>query len=114
MSQSTAKETNLDSTIDALSGNLTAIKPEAASDVITTWRRSLSQSSKPELKKISEDLGELKDALSKSKLDGKEIGGILSRLGTQTSACADGADADLSGKLSKLGSLLSKAGKSLS
>ncbi|MBC8161004.1 MAG: hypothetical protein H7Z42_07275 [Roseiflexaceae bacterium] len=107
------QQDRIDSTIDALDGDLTAIKPENALDVISTWRRSLSHSSNPELKEISDGLGELKDALSAGTLDGKQIGGILKTLGKQTSAAAKDADEAYTDGLTRLGKTLSKAGNAL-
>ena len=109
----TDQQERIDSTIEALDGDLTAIKPESALDVISTWRRSLSHSSKPELKEIADNLGELKDALSAGTLDGKQIGGILKTLGKQTSAAAKDADEGYSEGLTRLGKTLSKVGGAL-
>lgn len=106
-------DTELDTTIEALSSDLTAIKPDAATEVISGWRRSLSQSSNKDLNKISDDLGELKDALSSATLDGKRIGTILKSLGEQTTAAAKNADQDVGKKIARLGSLLTKAGNTL-
>lgn len=108
------QQERIDSTIEALDGDLTKIKPENALDVISTWRRSLSHSSKPELKEIGDGLGELKDALSADTLNGKQIGSILKTLGKQTSAAAKDADEAYAAGLSRLGKTLSKAGGALS
>ncbi len=109
----TTHDTALDGTIKALSGSLTAISTDVVGETIGTWRRSLSHSADAKLTTISDTLGELKDALGESKLDGKTIGGIMSRLGTQTAAAAKGADGDVAPKLEKLASLLTKAGSAL-
>ncbi len=107
------QQEHLDTTIEALSGDLTKIKPADALEVISTWRRALGQSSDAALTEVSETLGELRNALDNKSLDGKKIGGILSRLGEQTSACAKAADAAYSAKLTQLGNALSKVGKTL-
>lgn len=106
-------ETEIDTTIDALNGDLTAIKPENAVEVISAWRRSLSHSSKDGLKQIADDLGELKDELTSGTLDGKKIGALLKRLGKETTAAAKDADDSVSAKLAQLGQLLTKAGNGL-
>jgi hypothetical protein len=103
----------LTNTIDALSGDLTAIDPKNALEVISTWRRSLSHSSNADLKEISDGLGELKEALSASSLDGKQIGSILKRLGQQTTAAAKNAEGDIGKQVKQLGQLLTKAGGAL-
>lgn len=106
-------QSELDSTIDALGGNLTSIKPESAVDVISTWRRSLSHSSNEELKSIADELGELKDELTSGSLDGKKIGKLLKSLGKNTTAAARDADAQYADKIKQLGQLLTKAGGAL-
>ena len=104
------QQENLDETIQALNTDLTSIKPEAATEVISTWRRTLSHSSNADLKQISDELGELKDALTAKSLDGKAIGKLLKSLGKNTTAAAKDADEDVSSKLKQLGQLLTKAG----
>jgi ABC-type transporter Mla subunit MlaD len=103
----------LTDTIDALSSDLTSIDPKNALEVISTWRRSLSHSSNDDLKQISDGLGELKDALSASSLDGKKIGSILKRLGQQTTAAAKEADGEIANQVKQIGQLLTKAGGAL-
>ncbi len=106
-------DSELDGTIDALSGGITSLSPTTAVSNIEGWESQLEASGKPELSSIATDLGSLRAELTSGKLDGSAIGALLSKLGKETSAVADGAEASTQAKLSTLGSLLSKAGSAL-
>lgn len=102
---------DLDATLGALQGGLTAVSPAAAVSNIEGWQQKLSGLG---LTDVASDLGELKSLLTSGNLDGKQIGAVLTRLGEKTSASASGAPAAETSKLQQLGSVLSAAGKSLS
>lgn len=108
MTQGTSE---LDTTLNALQGGLTSISPSAAVSNIEGWHKTLSDAG---LTDIADDLAELKNLLTSGNLDGKAIGPVLSRLGSKTTDSASGAPEAAMGKLQKLGSTLSSAGKSLS
>jgi ABC-type transporter Mla subunit MlaD len=103
-------DSTLDTTISALQGGLTSIDATTAVSVIDTWQQTLSGAG---LTDIADDLGQLKTALTSSNLDGAQIGEILSRLGSKTSAAAGTAPAEYESRLQQLGQLLSQSGTSL-
>ena len=103
----------LDGTIDALSGGLTSLSPTTAVSNIEGWETQLQATGKPELTSIAEDLGALRAELTSGKLDGSAIGKLLTKLGSATTSVAGSAEAASQSKLSTLGSLLTKAGSAL-
>ena len=103
----------LDGTISALSGGITALNPATAVSNIEGWESQLQATGKPALTSIAQDLGALRKELTSGSLDGAAIGKLLSRLGQQTTSTAAGAEAASKDKLTTLGSLLTKAGGAL-
>ena len=103
----------LDGTISALSGGITALSPTTAVSNIESWESQLQATGKPELTSIATDLGSLRSELSSGNLDGSAIGKLLSKLGKATTATAANAEASSQAKLTTLGSLLTKAGSAL-
>ena len=103
----------LDGTISALSGGITALNPATAVSNIESWKSQLEAAGTPALTSIAKDLGSLHGLLTSGSLDGAAIGQLLHKLGEATSATASGAAAASQDKLSTLGSLLTKAGSAL-
>ena len=63
---------------------------------------------------LGDDLDDLKDELDNDRIDGAKVGGILQKLGTNTTAASTGTAAGAaSPKLATLGRLLTAAGNSL-
>ena len=109
----TQQTSDLDTTISALQGGLTAVNPNTAVSVISNWQQQLTASGDSSLQSISDDLDELKTELTSGSLDGKAIGAILKRLGSKTTSAASSANGQVASKLETLGKLLSGAGNSL-
>lgn len=103
----------LDSLLETLSGDLTAIDTDAALGAIDTWHGTLSKVKEPEIKELATGLKELKQLLKGGRATGHEIGEVLSHIGHQTSDLASDADKSLKTSLQKLGKQLSKVGQSL-
>jgi hypothetical protein len=114
MAQEMQATQDIDATIGALQGGLTALAPAAAVSNIENWHSQLQGSEDAGLQKIAADLAELKGLLSSGNLNGKSIGTCLVSLGKGTTAAAAGASGDVSAKLMSLGNLLTGAGNSLS
>lgn len=103
--------TELDTTLEAMKGGITAITPSAAVTNIAYWQRVLA--SEGSLEALAVDLAELKGHLERGDLDGKVIGPLLQRIGDATSGAAPGAPANISPRLRQLGDTLAKIGGSL-
>ncbi len=114
MAQNMEATQNIDATIGALQGGLTALAPAAAVSNIEMWHGQLEGSDNATLKQVATDLAELKGLLTNGNLNGKSIGAVLVRLGHGTTTAAAGAAGDVSTKLAALGALLTTAGNSLS
>ena len=105
-----AATSELDQTISALQGGLTAVPPATAVSVIESFEQQVSSLGATQ---IASALSELKQLLTSGSATGPAIGKVLSQLGEQTTSAASSADATVSGKLKQLGQLLTEAGKSL-
>ena len=101
----------LDQTVTALEGGLTSLTPSAAASNIDSWIETLGGTES--LGTIRDGLQDLKTALTSTPLDGARIGALLTQLGAQTSSAAQTADPSASAQVGRLGSLLTKAGQSL-
>lgn len=104
---------DLESLLEALEGDVSSIDGEAAIGLIDEWYNVLHKSKEPELKELANGLKQLKQALSKGKATGHEIGEILDHVGEQTSDIAADADKGTKTPLRKLGKQLSKIGRSI-
>ncbi|MDZ4769088.1 MAG: hypothetical protein SGJ24_08175 [Chloroflexota bacterium] len=114
MAQENTAVHDIDATIDALNGGLTALAPAAAVKNIESWHAQLEGSDDAGLKQVAADLAELKTLLTSSPLNGKSIGTCLTSLGKGTTSAGEGASGDVSTRLKALGALLTKAGGTLS
>lgn len=100
----------LDATLQALSGGLTSAAPAAAGN-IDSWISTLNGAGSPALTAISSELENLKSAISSG--DGSQIGRSLQTLGEHTTKAAASATPDAQAKLQQLGQTLSSAATSL-
>jgi hypothetical protein len=100
----------LDATLQALGGGLTAAAPAAAGN-IDSWISTLNGAGSPALTAISSELENLKSAISSG--DGSQIGRSLQTLGEHTTKAAASATPDAQAKLQQLGQTLSSAATSL-
>ena len=103
--------TQLDAIISAAEGGLTSLSGAAAIAAIDPIREKLHNSGQPNLESIADDLDQLKDKLDDDKINGREVGTILSRVGPKVSTAGSGAGAPP--QLAKLGTLLTGAGSKL-
>ena len=103
--------TQVDAVISAAEGGLTSLPATAAIGAIDPIREKLHNSGNPALESIADDLDKLKDELDEDKIDGRKVGAILNTVGPKvtTASSTPGAPA----QLSRLGALLTSAGKSL-
>lgn len=103
----------LQSLLEILDSDLTAIDTDAALGAIDEWHGTLHKSKEPEIKELANGLKELKQLLKGGKATGHDLGEVLSHIGDQTSDIASDADKDMKTSLQKLGKHLSKAGQAL-
>ena len=100
-------QANIDTTIAALEGGITAIPIEQAIAVLESWQQQLMGL------KIADNLGELKDALRKQK-SADAIANLLIDLSEDTaSELAIGTSDEVATKVRQLASLLTQAGVAL-
>ncbi|WP_181357414.1 hypothetical protein [Stenomitos frigidus] len=103
----------LDSLLENLDTDLTALDTDTALGAIDEWYGTLHKSKEPAVKELAEGLKELKQLLKGGKATGHAIGEVLSHIGDQTSDLASEADKGFKTSLQKLGKQLSKAGQAL-
>ena len=103
---STSATSHLTSTIESLSGGLTAAKP-GASRSITSWIEELKGN--PKLAGIAEELTRLKALLGGEHLDTAQLQKSLQALGQHTTKAAEAADGAAADKIKELGKLLTTA-----
>ena len=96
---------DIDTTISALQRDLTSIPTDQAIAIINTWQQQLSGTD------LSEDLGELKEALLSG--DAESIAEMLVDLGEDTQSAGANATGDVASKVQRLGEMLCQAGNSL-
>lgn len=100
-------QANIDTTIAALEEGITTIPIEQAMTVLEAWQHQLRGLA------ISDDLGELKDALRKEK-SADAIANLLTSLGGDTSSeLTIGTSEEVAAKLRHLSGLLTQAGAGL-
>lgn len=106
--------TQLNSTIDALQGDVTTLNPTTAVSSIDNWRGVLQNAGDPSLTQIADDLGDLRDLLTSDNPSASAIADSLSRLGDRTTSAASSAPSEYQQQLQQLGSLLTQASTLLS
>ena len=102
----------LDSVNTAAKAGLTKLPVAVAVPLIRSFEDKLSGSTDGDLKEIGGELGELREELGKSPVNGAEVGESLAELGPKvTKAASKGGAAQ--GTLSAIGAELTKAGAAL-
>ena len=109
----TAAPPDLQATISALQGGLTALPAQAAVENIDGWREALAGSANPLAREVNTDLGALRSELTSGSIDGDQVSRLLIRLGSNTQRLSVSAEGDTASGLSQLGGLLVDAGFSL-
>lgn len=100
-------QADIDSTIAALEGGITALPVEQAMAALESWQHQLQGLA------IADDLGELKDALRKGK-SAEAIANLLTSLGEDTLGELSIETSDeVAAKIRQLADLLSQAGRAL-
>jgi ABC-type transporter Mla subunit MlaD len=105
--------TQLESLLQALQGDLSALDPDAMLKTIDQMYSVVHQSKQPEAKEIASGLKELQKLLKRKEPSGHELGELIEHLGAQTSDIAADADKSLKAPLQQLGKQLAKVGRSL-
>lgn len=109
---SSAQNSQLDATIEALRGGLTSAQSDAAS-TIESWITTLRGAGNPTFDSVADDLESLHTQLSGGAPDGVKISSTLRSLGEKTSGAASSAEGVTADKLNELGSLLNQAADQL-
>lgn len=107
-------ELELDTTLDALQGDVTNMDINAAVGNLDYWQQALVNSGRPEWQPLANTLAELKGHLASGDRDRASIGGLLRQVGEQIASNAENVPPDVAGKLGQLGRSLSHAADSLS
>ena len=105
--------TQIQSTIDALQGDLTSLGSQGTG-AIQKWEDKLAEADWRGAKTIHEDLGRLRRELEGGAPDGAKIGELLTKLGESTERAAEHAEGASSAGLKTLAAALQKAGAGLS
>ena len=107
--------TQVDAIISAAEAGLTSLSGSAAIAAIDPIREKLHNSGNPGLESIADDLDELRDKLDDNPINGRDVGTILSRVGPKVTKASTEPEAGAAARrLSRLGSLLTQAGRKLS
>ena len=107
--------TQVDAIISAAESGLTNLSGSAAIAAIDPIREKLHNSGNAGLESIADDLDQLKDKLDDNPINGREVGTILSRIGPKVTTASSTPEAGAaSQRLSRLGTLLTQAGRQLS
>ncbi|WP_027481791.1 hypothetical protein [Deinococcus pimensis] len=101
----------LQQTLDAASGGLTSIDPQAAASNVRNWVSTLQGSNVPGGDDLVSDLSTLADRLESGNLDG--VGSLLARIGQTTNSLADNAPAEDADGLRQLGQALTQEGSQI-
>lgn len=100
---------NIDSTIESIEQHLEKKSPSGVTTAINNWIKALDGNK--DLKGIASGLEDLKTALSEK--DGKKIVELMTSLGEQTTASAEGAEGNDAKGVKKLGKALTSAAKTI-
>ncbi|SNC68399.1 hypothetical protein SAMN06265337_2295 [Hymenobacter gelipurpurascens] len=109
-SSTSSSNSQLNDTLQALGGGLSAAAPAAAGN-IDSWISTLNGAGSPALSAISSELENLKTAIGSG--DGSQISQSLKTLGEHTTKAAESATPDAKSQLQQLGQTLSSAATSL-
>lgn len=104
----------LDSVSAAARSGLTTLAPSVAIPLIQSFETKLRNANNPALTDIAGDLEDLRGELDDPTIDGKDVGGILSRIGPKVTNLAGQAGVGAAaGTLRTLGTQLTDAGRQL-
>lgn len=106
----TTNTAHFDTTVEMLEEHVKKESITGVSTSISSWIKTLS--SHKEFKGIAADLEDLKEAVSKK--DGKKIVDLMTKLGSETTKAAEGAEDGQSQKIKTLGKALTTAAKGIS
>ena len=104
---------DLQATINAVQGDLTALPAEAALENIDGWREALQGSPNPIAREVYTDLGALRSELTSGRIDGDRVSRLLISLGTNTQRLSIATEGETAAGLSELGSALVDTGFAL-
>ena len=104
----------IDDTTSALSGGLTSVPLDAAASLVSKWHSTLKGTGNAHLESIADDLAHLGKHLTAGGFDPKELGTLLSGLGTKVTTVAGTQSGMVATSLTKLSAALSSAGSQLS
>jgi|GEM_PF-709063 len=103
---------HLEATVITLDAGLPTLSPAAARGIIERWLNVLKDH--PDHNDIASTLGQLREALTAMPIDGGEVAGLLSRLGTRTTQAAGTAEDNRTSELlGRLGKMLTAGGSAL-
>lgn len=101
----------IDSTIEALDGGASSVKPKDGASLIKDWITALKK--EESLSTVANELQDLHDELTGKEPDGKKISTLLKKLGDQTAKAAKDADDDQQDSLKSLAESLKEFSKEL-
>jgi hypothetical protein len=103
----------LESLLQALQGDLSAIDPDVALKTIDELHSLVHQLKQPPAQEIASGLKELQKLLKRTEPSGHELGELIGHLGEQTSNIASEAETEFKTPLQNLGKQLTKVARSL-
>jgi hypothetical protein len=104
---------DFDELVEALSGDLSEIEPEAGMELISEWQAFLSDSKEAGVKELASGLKELQKLLKSGKATGHDISEVLIHLGEQTAEFASEAEKGSKQTVQRLAKQLRTAGTSI-
>ena len=103
----------VEGTIELFDEGITEVPLDTALSNIRGWEEALRAAGSEDLTTIADDLAQLSEALQADSVDTAAAAGLLSQLGEETRAAAQGADSDTADQLMILASLLTQVGQQL-
>ena len=103
----------VEGTIELFDEGIAEVPLSAALSNIRGWEETLRAAGSDDLTMIADNLAQLSEALQADSVDTTAAAGLLSQLGDETRAAAQGADSDTADQLMILASLLTQVGQQL-
>ena len=103
----------VEGTIELFDEGIAEVPLETALANIRGWEETLRAAGNGDLTMIADNLAQLSEALQASPVDTTTVAGLLSQLGDETRAAAQGADSETADQLMILASLLTQVGQQL-
>ena len=103
----------VDGTIELFDEGIAEVPLDTALSNIRGWEETLRAAGSEDLTMIADTLAQLSEALQADSVDTTAAAGLLSQLGDETRAAAQGADSDTADQLMILASLLTQVGQQL-